>query len=191
MAIMMAGSRKKGFLPCKINANVNNKWAKDNCVKAYSKKNIYRSKNTLEFNSCTLHRWTSDLNEDRVITIYALLCFSLEEFHRHNNGEKFLSWVKPNINPSPCTTAQFFVTPTRHTDKVKLEQHCIYHSASALWDLVRGHGAEKNLKAARILSANIQHTESSLQRTLKAGAAPDRLVLSTNHSLHVDSRTSP
>lgn len=31
------------------------------------------------------------------------------------------------------------MTPALHADKMKLEQHCIYHYASALWDLHRGH----------------------------------------------------
>lgn len=55
-------------------------------------------------------------------------------------------YPKSNVKLSSCTTTQSFMTPTRQTGKVKLEQCCIYHSASALWDLLRGHGAEKNLR---------------------------------------------
>lgn len=38
-------------------------------------------------------------------------------------------------------------------------------------------GAEGNLEAARSLSANIQHSESSLQRLLEGSPEPDRLVI--------------
>lgn len=55
-------------------------------------------------------------------------------------------YPKSNVKLSSCTTTHYFMTPTRHTGKVKLEQCCIYHSASALWDLLRGHGAGKNLR---------------------------------------------
>lgn len=64
--------------------------------------------------------------------------------HTKKKERNVLLLSKSNISLSPCTTMQSFMTPTRHTDEVKLEQRCIYHSASALWDLLRGHGAEKN-----------------------------------------------
>lgn len=92
-------------------------------------------------------------------------------------GEKLCLYLRLDIADSFRTTTPFFTTPTCHTDKVKLEQRCIYHSASALWDLVRGHGAEENLEAARSLSANIQHSGSSLQRLLEGSPELDRLVI--------------
>lgn len=92
-------------------------------------------------------------------------------------GEKLRLCLRFNIAASFRTTTPFFTPPTCHTDKAKLEQRCIYHSASAPWDLVRGHGAEENLEAARFPSANIQHSESSLQRLLEGSPERDRLVI--------------
>lgn len=54
MAIMMAGSRKKGFLPCKIKPN---NWLKDKSANAYKTENRYRRKNTLECNSYSDKVW--------------------------------------------------------------------------------------------------------------------------------------
>lgn len=92
-------------------------------------------------------------------------------------GEKLCLYPRFNIAASFRTATPFFTAPTCHTDKVKLEQRCVYHSASALWDLVGGHGAEENLEAARSLSANIQHSESSLPRLLEGSPERDRLVI--------------
>lgn len=92
-------------------------------------------------------------------------------------GAKFCLYLRFNIAASFRTTTAFFTTPACHTDEVKLEQRCIYHSASAPWDLVRGHGAEENLEAARFLSANVQPSESSLQRLLEGRPELDRLVI--------------
>lgn len=49
----------------------------------------------------------------------------------------------------------------------------------------RGHGAEKNHQTASFQSANAQHSQSSLQRTVRASPALDTLVLSTNPTPHV------
>lgn len=87
-------------------------------------------------------------------------------------GEKLCLYPRFNVADS------FFATPTCHTDKAKLEQRCIYHSAPALWDLVRGRGAEGNLEAARSLSANTQHSPPWLQRLLEGRPPqPDTLLI--------------
>lgn len=115
--------------------NVTNQWLKDRCVKGSSTENM------LEFICIVVKVW--DLNEDRgSYHIYMLQCFPLGmsvkvDFHHYKIREDLCLYPRFNIGTSSRTTTWFFTTPTCHTDKVKLEQHCIYHSASAPWDLVK------------------------------------------------------
>lgn len=50
----------------------------------------------------------------------------------------------------------FHDTSTPHTDKMKLEQHCIYHYASALWDLHRGHRITRRVNSVKTSARSCQ-----------------------------------
>lgn len=64
--------------------------------------------------------------------------------------------------PLSCWTPWYFMTSALHSDEIKLEQHCIYHCASALWDLHRatrwGNSVKENKKTLnkdwQVLPAN-------------------------------------
>lgn len=107
--------------------------------------------------------------------------------------EGFLPYKKKKRETSclyPRLTSVFLPAPPcnlswpRHVTLMKWNWNssCISHSASALWDLLRGHGAEKKkpLQTSQSsVSKRSAQLKPSLQRMLRAGPDLDTLVLST------------
>lgn len=66
--------------------------------------------------------------------------------------------------PLSCWTPWYFMTSALHSDEIKLEQHCIYHCASALWDLHR---------ATRWGNSVKRKQKNPQQRLTSAASKPD------------------
>lgn len=84
-----------------------------------------------------------------------------------------------HVKPLFCYTPKYFMTPALHTDKIKVEQCCIYHCASALWELHTGHRITGWKSSSPVSKQSANWTSPRATQWLNEG----RSVLTEGHLL--------